>query len=153
MTCSRTLAAAVSALALVAAGGCGGAGSQQSSGAVVDNTPSVTITSPQGGATVGSSFPLTFKSSVPIGALDTGEDHVHVIVDGNTNDFTVVTAHRTMVTNLSPGEHTVGITLQHADHSSAGAEDQVTVMVSKGGATKDGTMDGSNSGNSDGFSY
>ena len=60
MTCSRTLAAAVSALALVAAGGCGGAGSQQSSGAVVDNTPSVTITSPQGDATVGTSFPLTF---------------------------------------------------------------------------------------------
>ena len=34
-----------------------------------------------------------------------------------------------------------------------GVSDQVTVMVSKGGATKDGTMDGSNSGNSDGFSY
>ena len=176
MTWSRRLAVAASAVALVGAAGCGGSTTQSTGGgqaqdqetsAAAAGAPKVTITSPQNGAEVGKSFPLTFKSSVPIGALETGEDHVHVVIDGNTSDFTVVTARKTMVTNLSPGKHTVGITLQHADHSSAGAEDQVTVMVGRGASTKsgtkednpnrtnddNGTMDGSTSGNSNGFSY
>jgi len=173
MAWSRRLAVAASAVALVSAAGCAGGASQSSTGGSAQDSsnssssaPAVSITSPQNGAKVGSSFPLTFTSSVPIGALDTGEDHVHVVVDGNTNDFTVVTARRTMVTNLSPGKHTVGITLQHADHSPAGAQDQVTVMVAKGagmgsGTKEDnpnrtnddngGTMGGSPSGN--GYSY
>lgn len=181
MAWSRRLAVAASAVALVSAAGCAGGTSQGSSGggsaqdssnnssSSNSSAPSVVITSPANGAKVGSSFPLMFRSSVPIGALETGEDHVHVVVDGNTSDFTVVTARKTMVTNLSPGKHTVGITLQHADHSSAGAQDQVTVMVAKGagmksGAKEDnpnrtnddngGTMnDGSTSGNSNGYSY
>jgi hypothetical protein len=177
MTWSRRLAVAASAVALVAAAGCGGSTTQSTGGgqaqdqetsAAAAGAPRVTITSPTNGAEVGRSFPLMFTSSVPIGALETGEDHVHVVVDGNTNDFTVVTARRTMVTNLSPGRHTVGITLQHADHSPAGAEDQVTVTVAKGGAassgTKEdnpnrtndddsGTMNGSTPGSSNGFSY
>jgi len=173
MTWSRRLAVAASTVALVAAAGCGGSTTQSAGGsqaqdqetsAAAAGAPRVTITSPKNGAAVGRSFPLTFTSSVPIGALDTGEDHVHVVIDGNTNDFTVVTARRTMVTNLSPGRHTVGITLQHADHSPAGAQDQVTVMVGKGaGAHEDnpnrtnddngGTMNGSTSGNSNGYSY
>ena len=172
MTWTRKLAVAASAAALVGAAGCAGGASQgssggaaQDSGANSSSAPKVTITSPQSGAKVGSSFPLTYTSSVPIGALETGEDHVHVVIDGNTNDFTVVTAHKYMVKNLSPGKHTVGITLQHADHSPAGAQDQVTVMVSKGmksGAKEDnpartkddnGTMNGSTSGNSSGNPY
>jgi hypothetical protein len=177
MSWSRRLAVAVSAVALVGAAGCGGSTTQgtgggqaqdQETSAAAAGAPRVTITSPKNGAEVGKSFPLMFTSSVPIGALETGADHVHVVVDGDTSDFSVVTARRTMVTNLSPGRHTVGITLQHADHSPAGAQDQVTVMVAKGagatsGTTEDnpnrthddngGTMDGSDSGNSDGFSY
>jgi hypothetical protein len=178
MTWTRKLAVAASAVALVGAAGCAGGASQGSSGggsaqdssasgSNSSSAPSVTITSPKSGAKVGSSFPVTFKSSVQIGALETGEDHVHVVIDGNTNDFTVVTAHKTMVKNLSPGKHTVGITLQHADHSSAGAQDQVTVMVAKGAGTQsgtkednpsrtnddNGTMNGSTSGNSSGNGY
>jgi hypothetical protein len=152
MAWSRRMAVAASAVALVSAAGCAGSPSQGSS-AGGGNVTSVSITSPQDGAKVGSSFPLTFRSSVPIGALETGEDHVHVVVDGNTDDFTVVTSRQTMVTSLSPGRHTIGITLQHADHSPAGAQDQVTVMVAKGGATKGGTMNGSTSGNSSGNPY
>jgi len=106
----------------------------------------VTITSPQNDATVGNAVPVKFKTSVPIGALDTGEDHVHVVVDGNTNNFVVVTAHQTMVKNLKPGKHTIGVTLQHADHSPAGAQDQVTVNVRPMGNT--GSSSNSNTGNS-----
>ena len=167
MTWSRKLAVAASAVALVSAAGCAGGSSQGASGGSAQDSsagsaaPAVNITSPQNGAKVSSSFPLTFKSSVPIGPLESGEDHVHVIIDGNLNSYTVVTAKNYMVKNLSPGKHTVGITLQHADHSPAGAQDQVTVMVAKGmksGAKEDnpartkddnGTMNnGSTSGNS-----
>jgi hypothetical protein len=155
MTWPHKIAGTASALALVAAAGCGGNSTDNSSdgAAAAADTPAVTITSPQAGAKVGSAFPVKFQTSVPIGALESGKDHVHVVVDGDTNNFTVVTAHQTMVKNLSPGKHTIGVTLQHADHSSAGAQDQVTVMVAKGGATKSGTMKGSTSGNSSGNPY
>ena len=178
MTWTRKLAVAASAVALVTAAGCAGGSSQGSSGGSAQDSsasgsnnssaPSVTITSPKSGAKVGSSFPLTYKSSVPIGALETGVELVHVVIDGNTNDFTVVTAKKTMVKNLA-GKHTVGITLQHADHSPAGAQDQVTVMVAKGAGTQSGakednpsrtnddnpggTMNGSGNGSGNGYSY
>lgn len=167
MTRPRALAA-VSALALLGAAGCGGTSTSQDTSAAADSAPSLTITAPHDGATVASSFPLRFTTSVPIGPLDTGKDHVHVVVDGNTDDFAVVTAHKTMVTHLSPGTHTIGVTLQHADHSSAGAENQVTVTVGKGGSmngsgsggasmddsgTDSGTDSGSNSGGGTGNGY
>ena len=124
----RTLALAASALALLVPAAC-----QSETTPTSDTAPAadrtVTITSPQNGAAVGSSVPIKFTTSVPIGPLETGKDHVHVIVDGDTNNFVVVTAHQTTVKNLSPGKHTIGVTLQHADHSPAGAQDQITVNV------------------------
>jgi hypothetical protein len=57
---------------------------------------------------------------------------VHLVVDGNTNNYKVVTSTQTEVNDLSPGQHTIGVTLQHADHSSAGAKAQVTVTVGGG---------------------
>ncbi len=64
---------------------------------------------------------------------DSGKDHVHLFIDGKTQNYKVVTSTRTQVSNLSPGKHTIGVTLQHADHSSAGAKPaSVTVTVSGG---------------------
>ncbi len=45
------------------------------------------------------------------------------------NEFTIE--------GLSPGEHTVNVTLQHADHSSAGAEDEVDVNVGATGTSSE----------------
>jgi hypothetical protein len=56
------------------------------------------------------------------------------------------------VEGLSPGEHTIDVTLQHADHSSAGAEDHVDVTVNGSGGTDDGT-DQSDDDSSGGFDY
>lgn len=107
--------------ACAAAGGTSGGGG-----------PGLSITSPRGGAAVGSTFDLVWESDVPLGAPNTGRDHVHIFVDGRTKDYTVVGGNRFTVEGLSPGTHTVTITRQHADHSDAGASDEVQVNVSGG---------------------
>ncbi|MGH3326350.1 MAG: Ig-like domain-containing protein [Streptomycetales bacterium] len=137
---------ASTAATLLAVAACGGSGesttttSGGSSGG--EGEPTVTITSPQDGATVSQPFTLKFDSSVPIGAEETGRDHVHVFADGEVDNYEVVTSKSQAIDSLEPGEHTIGVTLQHADHSSAGAEAEITVMVEgsgggSGGAPKD----------------
>ena len=118
-------AAATTAAALLA--GCG-----SSSDAASGGSPGLTITAPSDGATVGRSVEVAWTSSVQLGAPDTGRDHVHVFVDGHSNDYTVVGGNSFTVKGLSPGEHVIDVTLQHADHSSAGADDHVDVTVTGG---------------------
>jgi hypothetical protein len=112
-----------------------GCGSESSAGSGSgSDSPSLSITSPSEGDTVGSSFTVKWQSNVDLGEPDTGKDHVHIFVDGNSNDYTVVGGDSFEVTGLSNGEHTVDVTLQNADHSPAGAEDKVDVMVSSSGS-------------------
>ena len=125
---------------LAACGGSSGAG---------EGSPSLAITSPADGAHVGSTFSVSWDSSVKLGEPDTGRDHVHVFVDGHANDYTVVGGHDFTIKGLSPGKHTVDVTLQHADHSSAGADDAVSVVVGKGGGSTGSGSGSSDSGGSD----
>jgi hypothetical protein len=129
----RTLAGG--AVAVLAAGLLAGCGESNASGGSGSDSPSLSITSPSEGDTVGSSFTVKWDSSESLGEPDTGKDHVHVFVDGNANDYQVVGGDSFQVTGLSPGDHTVDVTLQHADHSSAGADDQVDVTVSGSGGS------------------
>ncbi|MFG1703732.1 hypothetical protein ACFLIM_11100 [Nonomuraea sp. M3C6] len=99
------------------------------------DSPTLTISAPANGANVGSSFALEFSSSEEIGATDSGKDHVHVFTDGHSDDYTVVTASPFQVTGLPAGQHKVGVTLQHADHSSAGASAEITVNVTGSGGS------------------
>lgn len=148
MISRRRLATTASVLALLSAAACSTA-SGNSSG--TSGEPKVTITSPQDGATVTVPFTLEFNTGVPIGPTDSGMDHVHVFADGQTNNYEVVTAPRTTISNLSPGKHTIGVTLQHADHSPAGAQAQITVTVS--GGSPGGGSGGSSGGGSGGYGY
>ncbi len=120
---------------------CGSAGANSGGGG--SDAPKLTITSPSDGATVQLPIKLTFTSSVPLGPTDSGMDHVHVFTDGHTGDYTVVPTTAFDIKGLSPGRHTIGVTLQHADHSPAGASAQVTVVVagtgSGGGVTPGGS--------------
>jgi hypothetical protein len=136
------------AVAVLAAGLLAGCGNQSTSGSGSgSDSPTLSITSPSEGDTVGSSFMVKWDSSASLGEPDTGKDHVHVFVDGNANDYTVVGGDSFEVTGLSPGKHTVDVTLQHADHSSAGADDQVDVTVSgSGGSMSPSESDSSGSG-------
>jgi hypothetical protein len=138
------------AVAVLAAGllaGCGNTTASGGSGSGSDS-PSLSITSPSEGDTVGSSFTVKWDSNVELGEPDTGKDHVHVFIDGNSNDYTVVGGDSFQVTGLSDGQHTVDITLQNADHSPAGAEDQVDVMVSGSGGSQSPSDDSSSGGGS-----
>ena len=148
------LAAAGMLLAACGMGGGGGAygGSGAGGGAGAAASPSgggkpkLTILTPKDGATVTAPVKLTYNTNVPIGPTDSGKDHVHVFLDGKTQDYTVVPMTTYMVKNLPSGKHTIGVTLQHADHSPAGASAQVTVTVKGGGASSSptGTSGGGN---------
>ena len=142
-----TTATAVALLGLLAA--CG-----SDSGSDEGGDPQVTITSPTDGASVGSSFEVTWDTNVDLGEPDTGRDHVHVFVDGHANDYTVVGGNEFMIEGLSAGEHTVNVTLQHADHSSAGAEDEVDVKVDPSATSTDSpSTDEGDTGSSGGNGY
>jgi hypothetical protein len=129
----RTSALAATAIATAAMLAACGA----SDAAGGEGGPEVTITSPSDGADVGSSVEVTWDTNVDLGEPDTGKDHVHVFVDGQSNDYTVVGGNEFTVEGLTAGEHTINVTLQHADHSSAGAEDEVDVNVSPDGGPTD----------------
>jgi hypothetical protein len=130
---ARTTAAAVGgvAAALVALAGCGNDSGGGSSG----GSPTLSITSPSDGADVGPSFEVRWDTSVELGPTNTGRDHAHVFVDGKSDDYTVVGGNEFKLTGLSPGKHEVDVTLQHADHSPAGAEDKIEVNVAGSGAS------------------
>jgi hypothetical protein len=125
---------AVLTTALLSAAACGAdSSSPGETGSGGGGGPTLTITAPSNGATVTSPFMLTFQSSEQLGKPDTGMDHVHVFADGKTDQYTVVPANSFEVKNLTPGQHKIGVTLQHADHSPAGASAEITVMVTGAG--------------------
>jgi hypothetical protein len=132
--------AAIAAVAFAVAA-CG-SGSDGTAGASAGGEK-VTITSPSDGATVDIPFKLKWNSTVPLGPTDSGKDHVHVYVDGQTNDYTVVGGTEFQVKGLSPGKHTVEISLQHADHSPVGPKSQISVMVGGSGGSQSPSEGGS----------
>lgn len=105
-----------------------------------DGAGEVRITSPKDGAAVGQPFTLRFDAG-DIGPPDSGKDHVHVFVDGDEDDFTVVTTGSFVVKRLSNGEHTITVTKHRADHSPTGAEDEIEVDVTRGGTSDDDSGD------------
>jgi hypothetical protein len=131
------------ALAVCLLAACGGA-SQATSGG---SNASVKITEPSGAARVRVPFHIGISASVPLGAPETGDHHVHVFYDGNSDDYKVVTGDGLDASGLTPGKHSITASLRNADHSDAGSEDTITVTVVGGsGKTKDSGGDG-------GYSY
>ncbi|HEY7487550.1 MAG TPA: hypothetical protein VH912_24055 [Streptosporangiaceae bacterium] len=146
------IGAAILAAALAGCGGSSNAASGDSgSGGGQGGGSKLTITEPKDGASVQAPFMLKFNPGVAIGPTDTGKDHVHVILDGKTDQYTVVTSSSYQIKNLSPGKHTIGVTLQHADHSPVGPAAQITVNVTGGGGTGGNT--GGGGGGGGGYDY
>lgn len=137
-------------LGAAALAGCGGnsdasSGTSGSGGGAQGGSGSkITITEPKNGASVQEPFMLKFDPGVPIGPTDSGKDHVHVILDGKTDQYTVVTTTSYQIKNLPAGQHTVAVTLQHADHSPIGPSATITVNVTGGGSG--GNTGGGNTG-------
>jgi len=126
----RAAAAAAALLlfpALLAA--CGNDGDYAGAGGM-----SVSIVEPAKDATVSVPFTVKVDASVPLGATETGQHHVHLWFDDNKDDYLVVESETTEVTDLPQGEHTLHISLRNANHSSAGAEAEIRVRVGTGSA-------------------
>jgi len=141
------LVAAALTIAACGSNGYGASGSNGSSGSAAGGgKPTLTITSPANGARVSEPFMLKFTSNQPIGPTDSGKDHVHLFVDGNSNSYQVVTSSPAMVKNLPPGKHTLKLTLQHADHSPVGPSAEVAVTVTKGSGSGSGGTGSSGGG-------
>ncbi|GAA1888099.1 hypothetical protein [Asanoa iriomotensis] len=117
----RRSAAALVLLAALAA--CGGTDADAAGGM------SVEVTAPAADATVEVPFDVELTASVPLGTTGSGRHHVHVWFDDNAGDYQVVEAPTVRVDELPAGPHVLHASLRNANHSPAGAETQVRIMV------------------------
>ncbi|NUT18826.1 MAG: hypothetical protein HOV77_06550 [Hamadaea sp.] len=93
-------------------------------------TMSLSVREPAADATVTVPFAVAFDSSVPLGDEASGLHHVHLYFDDNSNDYLIVESTSVQVTNAPPGRHVMHLSLRNANHSAAGVETQVTLIVS-----------------------
>ena len=129
------------AMSMLIVAGCGAASGSS------DKQPTFSIASPSNGAKVKVPFTVTVSSSEPLGPTNSGKDHWHLYFDGKETQYEVITSTSTRVTSLSPGKHKIEASLQHADHSPVGPEDEIRVTVVKG---TDSTVNHSNNGKGSG---
>lgn len=137
------LVLSVGVVALLAAA-CGNGSS--SAGASGGGSPAISIVSPSDGAKVTSPFSLKVSSSEALGPTDSGKDHWHLYIDGNQQDYKVITSTSTEVQGLAAGRHTIAASLQHADHSPVGPVDKITVTVAGSGSGGGGGNGGGGGG-------
>lgn len=132
-----SVAAVVAAMTVVTACSDDGDGGDDSGNG--DGGLSVTIMQPASGDTVSLPFTLEVDSSEELGTTASGLHHVHIFFDGDDSNYEVIedgnqvareiTAESPAVAGLQPGEHTLNISLRNADHSAAGAEAEVAIVV------------------------
>ena len=158
MRSTRSFVFATGAAALLAVAACGtssptassgSSGSGSSGSSAGSSAPTLSIVSPAAGASVTAPFMLKVSSDQALGAPSTGDDHVHVFIDGSTS-YKVMTADQMQLTGLKPGKHTIMVTLQHANHAPVGPKATVTVNVSGGSGSSSNTGSGGSSGGSTG---
>jgi hypothetical protein len=129
------LAVALLALMLVSAA-CGKKSSAAGAGG-----PTLKISSPADGASVGSTVTVKLDSSVALGDPSTGDHHVHICIDVTTcgSQYVIAYGNSVQVTGLSAGKHTILASLRNADHSDAGVSATITVTVGAGGSSGSAT--------------
>ena len=138
---AKVMTLSLLAMSMLIVAGCGAA----SGSSVSSKQPTISITSPSNGVKV--PFTVTVSSSEPLGATNSGKDHWHLYFDGKETQYKVITSTSTRITSLSPGTHKMEASLQHADHSQVGPEEEISVTVVKGtGSTGNHSNNGEGSG-------
>jgi hypothetical protein len=111
-------------------------GSQSGGGAAQSAT--IGFASPTNGAQVTIPFDVKLDSSVPLGEPETGNHHAHLYFDTNTDaaDYDIVYGTSWQVTrSLAPGQHAIIVALANPNHSLAGPNQTITVMVGGAGGS------------------
>jgi hypothetical protein len=134
----------------IAMAGCG----SSDDGGGGSGEPSVQIMQPADGDTLSVPFTLQVESSEELGTTESGLHHVHLYFDGNDDAYEVledpadeeieIGPDSPALEGIEPGEHTLEISLRNADHSAAGAEDEVEVTIEGSGGTDSGGDDSPN---------
>jgi hypothetical protein len=115
--------AAVMAMALVVALG---------TGCDRGPTETVEITSPAPGAAVSVPFEVTVEASVPLGSSTADLHHVHIWFSNDLESYLVVEQNVVQVNYAPDGAHEMHVSLRNPDHSAAGVETSVPLMISGG---------------------
>ncbi|THV24568.1 Ig-like domain-containing protein [Glycomyces paridis] len=144
---TKLMALTATGVLAVALAGCGGDGDAGEEGG-----PTVAIVQPAEGGTVAVPFTFEVDSSEDLGPTDTGNHHVHLYLDGDDSVYEVIesgngepieiTADSPILAGVADGEHTINVSLRNADHSAAGAEDEVAVVFGAAGSGSTGGSDG-----------
>jgi hypothetical protein len=118
---------AVSVVLLALAAACGGGfGGSDQSGATLS------ISDPKDGSSTAVPFTVTVESSAPLGDTGTGKHHVHIWFDGHSDKYVIGYTNQVKITDLSPGQHTMTVSLRNPNHSEAGVDKTMTITVSGG---------------------
>jgi hypothetical protein len=96
----------------------------------------VEITSPAPGEAVTVPFQVTVEASVPLGAPTEGFHHVHVWFGDDLESYLVVEDNVVEINYAPDGEHAMFVSLRNPDHSAAGVETSVQLVI-HGGSTLD----------------
>src|SRR6266516_2410608 len=107
MRSHRTFIFATGAGALLAVAACGtstpsasGGSSASSASSAGSSGPTLSIVSPATGASVAAPFMLKVSSDETLGPTSTGDDHLHVFIDGSSS-YKVMTSDQMKITGLS----------------------------------------------------
>jgi hypothetical protein len=105
---------------------------------------SLSIAEPAKDATVSLPFKVKVDAGVPLGPTESGKHHVHLWLDNHANDYLVVESDTAEITSgqtatlsgkplgVSPGKHTIHVSLRNANHSAAGVDTEIAVNVGSG---------------------
>lgn len=102
---------------------------------------SLSIAQPAKDATVSLPFTVKVNAGVPLGPTESGKHHVHLWLDNHAKDYLVVESDTAEITSgqmaslsgkplgVSPGMHTIHVSLRNANHSAAGVDTEIPVKV------------------------
>lgn len=93
------------------------------------------VTSPSPGEVVSLPFTATFSASVPLGTSDAGLHHLHVWFGDRVDAYQVVEGDSVEITIAPSGQTQMHVSLRNPDHSDAGVETSIPIVISTGASS------------------